>query len=508
MSGVRPGRSLIAFGLKRGDRSRGPVVPLSRCPSSSVVLFLLATAVLFAVEPAAGQQLRFNVGHEELQVPDYANLRIGPFYSSIGFSQSIGYRYSYGSTNNIDTIDGTKRGVIQDTGAEAPMVSTLTMRNYIPISRIAELDLSLWLSYQHYPLKTQEDQFIFNVADGEEISASIGYEYQPTSYLRIFLYELPRFSSDYIDIRGLTDDYGGQNYARFQNSFGANADVLIQKDMNLAMSLSRSDVIPADDEFKDQRSSGYNASLAWEYQMNPRLVTGLSANYGIASYPDSNQKDSGSLALSAFGNAAVFRNTTASISAGYSRAMISATNQVGSDINSGIIVASASVNSEISKGLSHAISYNRNQGRGFEGGLDISESFSYALSWKRDMMAMGFSVAMSDTSSQGTRSDGYSDWTAQFNASFPLSSSIQGKFTSTYSVRSNGSLSAAEGDLVSAELLSDYSTWVNRFDTGYSFTKSIAMSAYAEYIDRQSDEQSLSYGRFVTGMNCTYSYQF
>lgn len=508
MSGAGLGRDILPFGLKREDRSRCPVVLLSCGPSSSVVFFLLCVAMLVAAQPAAGQQLRFIIGHRELQVPDYADLRIGPFYSSISFSQSVGYRYSYGNTNNVDVIDGEWRGVIQDNGAELPLVSTLTIRNYLPVSRIADLDMSLWLSYSHYPLKTQEDQFIFNMADGEEISASIGYEFQPTSYLRMFIYDTPRFSSDYVDIRGLTDDYGGKQYAKFQNTFGIDTDLLIQKDMNLAMSLSRSDVIPADDEFKDQGSSGYNGALAWEYQMHPRLVTGLSANYGIASYPDADREDSRSLALSVFGNAAVSENTMASVNVGYSRALMSATNQAEAGIDSGIVAGSVSVRSELSKSLSHEVSYNRNQGRSFQEGLDIGQSFNYSLNWTGDDMTMGFSASMSGTESRGSSSGGYSDWAAQFTTSIPLSSVLVGRFSSTYSVRHNGSLAVAEGEEVSPELVSDYRTWVNRFDTGYSFTKSISMTTYVEYVDRQSDEPTLEYGRLVAGAQCVYTYRF
>ena len=56
----------------------------------------IAAAVMLVASVAAAQTLRFDE-YREPQIPDHANLRLGPFYSDIAFSQSVGYRYSTSS---------------------------------------------------------------------------------------------------------------------------------------------------------------------------------------------------------------------------------------------------------------------------------------------------------------------------------------------------------------------------------------------------------------------------
>ena len=74
------------------------------------------------------QTLRYS-NHRDVDIPDYALFRIGPFYSNWAVSQSVGCRYSRSRGTGTEYLADNRFGAIGEDGLEFPLISVLTMRN-------------------------------------------------------------------------------------------------------------------------------------------------------------------------------------------------------------------------------------------------------------------------------------------------------------------------------------------------------------------------------------------
>jgi hypothetical protein len=201
----------------------------------------------------------------EIQPPEYATLRLGPFYSNITFDQSAGYRYTRSEGTGTDFLYGNNRGIIEEDGGEFPLVSRLDARNYLMISRHMDLDISFSLGYAHFPLETQEDEFFFDIAE-EGAAGSISMEFYITKYVRGMVSDDITYRTDYIDLRGIEDNYGGSSYEHLENKLKLTADWLMDETKNLGAELSREDLWVMDEQFEDQEHVTLMESLFYEQQ--------------------------------------------------------------------------------------------------------------------------------------------------------------------------------------------------------------------------------------------------
>jgi hypothetical protein len=240
----------------------------------SAARFVASAGLVLLAASASAQHLRFTTGHRDIQIPEYATFRIGPFYSNVKLTESVGYRYTYGMEGRVTEQLGVRRGRIHDDGTEFPVISTLDFRNYLLITRWADADISFRAQYAYYPMNTQDDEFTFNVAD-EEISADINFEAYPTDYLRVRLGLAPKYVVDYVDLRGVEDDYGGQRYERFESYVELDIDWMLSRTENLGLSIDRTDIWPKDDEFKSQERTTHHGALLYERQVSPTATWGL-----------------------------------------------------------------------------------------------------------------------------------------------------------------------------------------------------------------------------------------
>ncbi len=161
-----------------------------------------AAALLLCLSVASvqAQGLRFG-NHREIQPPEYALLRIGPFYSNVTFSQLVGYRYVSTQGTGVDYVFGTRRGRFKEDGSELPLITTLSLRNYLIVTRNMDVDLSLRLQNEYYPLDTQENEFFFDLTD-ESVAGNFSTEFRITPFVRGRVYDNMLYKPDYLDVRG------------------------------------------------------------------------------------------------------------------------------------------------------------------------------------------------------------------------------------------------------------------------------------------------------------------
>jgi hypothetical protein len=465
----------------------------------------LAFAVAVAAGEAFAQQLRFTTGYRELEPPDYANLRVGPFYSSLNFVQTVGARYSASTTNIVNIVSGARKGVFRKDGFEIPMVSSLAMRNYLPISKKADLDASVSCSYSHYPMKTQADQFSANLAD-QQITADFNVNYQSrlAPNLNLKAYARPVYSTDYVDLTGRIDEYGGSAYERLQNIVGIQADYLVRRHMNLAADVSRSDVWPQVNAFSNQMNTTYNGALACEWQVHPKFATGMKAAFSSGSYPRSEDSGFFSQSYLAFAGADVTKNSKASASLGYSISGLSSSSGTG-DTDSGAFVGSLSLATEFTKDIAQSVSFSRSQHRGFESGIETTDSLQYNIARKGEFLTVtlaagadGVNVAAGDISRYANKHGGIS-------IAYAIAPNTTITLSADSSFRDNGKAST---DATAPELTSDYNTRVSRISTAWQPLRAMTVTAYAQYASRGSKADNMKYEQYMVGVDCGYSYEF
>ena len=191
--------------------------------SSSGLARLLGLLLIWV--PSAqllAQDLSYD-NRRDVEIPDHSTLRIGPFYSTVRLTESVGYRYTTSSGAGADLLIDNRRGEVRSDGSDFPIVSRLDFRNYLVISRHTDLDLSLRVTYRYFPLNTQEDDF--NVSLPEEgVGANVSSQFRLTPHLIGSVFDRFLWTTDFVDDRGLSDRSGGRRYERIENTAGVDFD--------------------------------------------------------------------------------------------------------------------------------------------------------------------------------------------------------------------------------------------------------------------------------------------
>lgn len=449
---------------------------------------------------ANAQMLRY-YQRREIEPPEYATLRLGPFYSNLSFEQSAGYRYTRSEGTGTDFLYGNERGVIKEDGSEFPLVSRIEAKNYLMISRNMDLDISFSLGYAHYPLETQDDEFFFDIAE-EGASGVISMEFYITKYVRGMVSDEITYKTDYIDLRGLEDNYGGSSYEHLENKLEVSADWLMDETRNLGASLSRRDLIVMDEGFEDQESVTLNESVYYEQQLTAFLVLGGSLDFGQTDYEVEERPDSTSAEISVYANAQITDRTTAGASVGYTSG--SSDDLEGGETESGTI--GAHLSTTLTRELMHGVALNYGLEGGFSSSFDLVTSFNYFLSYEKERAALYFSTGFSSIDPQVELYNEYSTWMTLLDLHVPITRAIILIFASEYSVRDNGEVAGSE--LTDPEYTSDYDTLSVRLGTNFAVTRKIDFDLYAQHIDRSSDNPDLDYSRDIFAAVFTYSHAF
>jgi len=503
----------------------------SRCPR--VLVFCLALAWL--VPAACGQTLRYS-NRREVGIPEYATLRIGPFYSSVTFSQSAGYRYVRTRGTGTDYLFRNRRGVIVEDGYEFPLISELDFRNYLLITRRMDMDLSLELVYEHYPMGTQEDEFNVDLPE-EGIIGSLSAAFALTPCLKGTIYDNATYRTTYIDTRGIEDEYGGEEYEHFNNVLGLILDWGMSSDKNVSLSLSREDVVPRSDEFEDQERTTYHESLTYGQTVVPGVIAGARAAFSQTSYEDPDRGDTHLQDYSVFASAGgsdepgvrapLSERTELTLSLGYSvgvvaeagRERITTTNletdvETEADKDTASLTGKIGLRTLLRKDLVHSLSYSRSLRGGFRTAFETVDTYEYKIDWTGYASSASLYSRLSMVEPSTEARNEYRDWTSGFEMSYPLVRYITLLFQSTYSVRNNTTESGAPEEeledlqeVADQELRNDYTTWQTRIGTKFSLMREIDFTTYAEHIERYSDSEDLEYERDILAAYLTYTHE-
>lgn len=458
--------------------------------------------------------------------PEYATLRIGPFYSTAAFTQSAGYRYISTSGSGTDFLYGNHRGRYLKDGSDFPLISTLDLRNYLLITEHMDLDLSLSATYAKYPLKTQEDDFYIDFAE-EGFFGTVSWAFDITPFLGATVFDKFTYRTDYIDKRGLEDRNGGQRYKYIGNEAGAFLDWRLAKDKSVVGSFSREDFLPRDDEFSAQERITYREGLEYRQVILSGLSVGARAQYSQTEYTAAarnswNQEDYSVFAD--FGEGVGKESgigvrmspfTRIRVGAGYSAGYAGSASFRGGNTASsvaeeqdktGTLTGFAELTTDLRKDLSHTFDYRHGLRTGFSSDYELFTSYGYRINWRGALESASFFTRVTEVEPSSSTFGSYRDWMTGIEGRYPLTRYATLIASSTYDVRGNTGGTQQAG--VDPELQSDYDTWWSRIGTSFLVTKSIDFLTYYEHVERMSKASELAYSRNIIEAVFTYRHQF
>lgn len=507
---------------------------------------------------AHAQVARFDTYGKESE-PDNANIRVlDIFYSDLSFFQSAGVRYIRSSGPGMDyLLSGhaantaanpgapSHYGQVKKDGVDFPLISQLTARNYFLLSKYLSVDISFALTYRAFPNGTEDDTYdveiidpgfyasmgsftfgankdswlgsfngrnaqAFTGRDSSGFSANLSTDFELSDYLRGRLYDRPSYRVDYVDSRGYTDNLSGQRYPVFQNLLGLDLDWQMATDKSLGYTLSRTDIIPQDNNYDVARSVIYHQMLDYRQRLSPLTSGGLRADYYWRDYLNQRGSQFQQDYLS-YMSSELTEDTTLNLSLGYSLAEVSNGGESSYETNgsSDAVIGGIGLQTRLNDTLSHGIEYRRSQRSGFIAGFEIVDALRYNIQWADpESWTIGFSSAYEAVTPKLANAAAYSDWANQISASRPLTDSLVLTMASAYILRMNDTPSATDignGDLF---LSNDYDTWATTVGLIQTLTDRLKLYAYAEHLERISSNELLAGTRDTIGMTLGYYYDF
>lgn len=463
-----------------------------------------ALVVLGAAMPAGAQMVRLS--QREVTPPDHATFHTGPLYSTVTWTETVGYRYTTSSGSGTDYLVSNDRGTIDEDGSEFPILSSLTFRNYVVLTRNVDLDASVRVGYDYYPLGTQEDEFYVSLAD-EGVYGTLSSRFRLSSAVDGGLYDTFVYKTDYVDTRGLSDKYGGSDYTYFANTVGGQLDWRLAKDKTLGFDLSRQDWWPQDDEFDDQERTVHEFVARYTQPVLPGFDGGVVGTWSWQDYKLATRNDTWIEQYDAFIKGDLTERSKLNASVGHV-----AGHSTGSDTNEDYtaISASAGLQTQLRKDTSHRLSYTRGLRAGFHEDFEEYDQTSYSIRWTGVRWSAHGSASLLTSEPAGDETSGYRDWVYGAGVSHLLTRRVTVTLTSTYSVRENTNVDVLteEEQAADPENANDYETWVTRLSTGFQLTKHVTFDTYAEHAERFSDSEDLAYSRDTFAAYLSYQHQF
>lgn len=503
-----------------------------------------------------GQVARFDT-YEIQQVPENANIMLFPYYGDFAFFQSVGVRYMKSSGAGMDYLYGTQQGAdvsgtgvaptrygaVKKDGLDFPLISQLSCRNYLLLSKYMAVDLSVALTYRGFPNGTEDDTFDVEIIDpgfyaqmgsfafgaskdgwlgsfnGRNMaayggnrqsgfSANLSMDFELTPFVRGRVFDKPSYRVDYVDARGNTDFLSGQRYPVFQNLLGFDLDWQMAEDKNLGYTLERIDTIPQDNRYDITRSVVYHQMVDYRQQVNPLTAAGIRADTYWRDYLQARGKQFQQDVI-LYMNTDLTEDTTLDASLGYSYDELTQAASYETNGTSGAVIGGIGLQTRMTETLSHGIGYNRSQRAGFIAGTEITDALRYHIEWANpDNWSVGWVSAYEKVTPRLVRSSPYSDWLNQITASRPLAHDLMLTMVSAYTMRMNGTVQDGEIGADSLFMTNDYDTWGTTVGLVKTLTERLRLYTYVEHLERLSPNEKLAGTRNTIGMTLGYYNDF
>lgn len=468
----------------------------------------LAVCCIACANVSVAQQLSFS-NHRDIDVPDYAFLRIGPFYSNVSLSQEAGYRYTTSSGTGTDFLFSSHRGRIKKDGSDYPLITSLQFRNYLFLTRNIDVDFSARVVGEHYPNETQENALYVDLAE-EGVEGNLSSEIALSPFLKLLLYDKSSYRTDYLDTRGMEDERGGSEYEHFDNTVGLVMDWLMDETRNINAEFSREDVVPMVDEFEAQERTSWLSGIAYEQKPSMFMTVGIRGDYILHEYTSSNHSDISFYDFSVFTGIQLTQRTTGRAAAGYSQGSVLSDPIPGAEESEdvGVMIGVLSLETKLSEEMIHSAGFERSQLGGYNSSFEVWNKFFYKFGWQGEYSSLTLETEHNSVEPSGINENDYTDWVNSISARHAVNRFCAVGLSTSYSMRMNKPGVASGDEIRDLEWNNDFDTWLIRADTTVALTKKIDFVVYYQHADRMSDADNLAYKRDTFETKLIYRHDF
>jgi hypothetical protein len=418
-------------------------------------------------------------------------------------------------------------GQVTEDGSEFPMVSTLSMQNYMPISEFMELSATIQLRYAYYPMKTQQDQFDASLlAEGSELNLKITV----TPFIRMVVYDSLQYRTDYVNDRGMFDTYGGSSYTYLRNTFGVTTDWQMAKNKRLILDVNRSDIIPMDTEDEARRQIAYSETLSYQQQILPELTGGASVGLSETEYPKADfpawfQEDYMLFAQvqrreSERIRARILDFTTLRAGLGYGTGH-NLENPVGLALpgevegpggSNGTVIGYIQVDTQLRPDLLQNVNVSRRMRAGQPGTHEIDTECGYVLNWRGDVSGWSIGTQWTDVEMGDDRYPGYVYWANRARYWFSATDRITPFLSGSYATMRNKETIQGSDVALSLEEQWDYELWSVTLGVSFEvfqvFGRPVFFSISGDHSERVSEQPLLTFARETLLATLTYGFRF
>lgn len=503
-----------------------------------------------------GQVARFD-SYQIQQVPENANIMLFPYFGDFAFFQSVGVRYIRSSGEGMDYLygqsqsasvsgegaTGERYGQVKKDGLDFPLITQLSSRNYLILSKHMTLDVSFSITYRGFPNGTEDDTFDVEIIDPgfyaqmgsftfgatregglglfssinsdpyggrrqSGFSANASMDVELTPYVRMRVFEKPSYRVDYVDARGNTDTLSGKRYPVFQNLLGLDFDWQMASDKSLGYTFERTDTVPQGNEYDINRSVVHHQMVDYRQKVNPLTAVGVRFDTYWRDYLDARgsqfQQD-----VLGYMNTDLTEDSSFNAGLGYSYGTLDRGGAYETNGTSDAVIGQVGLQTRLTESLSHGVSYERSQRSGFQAGFEVVDTIRYNIKWADPASwTVGFATAYERVTIRLANTSDYNDWLNEVSALRPLTKDLTLTLASSYMLRMNGSARAGELGGESLFVSNDYDTWTSTVGLVQTLTLHLKLYTYVEHMERLSPEPRLAGTRDTVGLTVGYFNDF
>lgn len=503
-----------------------------------------------------GQVARFD-SYQIQQVPANANIMLFPYFGDVAFFQSVGIRYIRSSGEGMDYLygqsqsasasgagsTGERYGQVRKDGLDYPLITQLSSRNYLMVSKHMTLDVSFSITYRGFPNGTEDDTFDVEIIDPgfyaemgsfqfgatkegglgfvnsinsepyggrrqSGFSAYVSMDVELTPYVRMRVFDKPSYRVDYVDERGSADALSGKRYPVFQNLLGLDFDWQMAQDKSLGYTFERTDTVPQGNEYDISRSVVHHQMVDYRQKVNPLTAVGVRFDTYWRDYLQTRgsqfQQD-----VLGYMNTDLTEDSSFNAGLGYSYGKSEQGGDYETDGTSEAVIGQVGLQTRLTESLSHGLAYERYQRSGFQAGFELVDTVRYNIKWVDPASwTVGFATAYERVAIRLANASDYDDWLNEVSASRPLTKDLTLTLASSYMMRMNAP--AREGDLgrESVFISNDYDTWTSMAGLVQALTERLKLYAYVEHLERMSSDSRLAGTRDTVGLTLGYYNDF
>lgn len=296
---------------------------------------------------------------------DKYNMAIGPVHLGLAAGVGIGYNDNI----NLAPSNGNK-------ASGWFFAPSVTLDASYRLSEMNTLHFSLGASYLNYPNNSEFDTRGILLSPNSELAFTFFVGHVGITVRDRFSYQDDPFVSPTLTTTS------GNNYGRFENLAGIQADWAVNEYFNLSGGFDHYNLWTFDNTYNSLARSINTVYIKPSYQITPSIAVGLDASAAFVTFQENVQNDGNSYLVGPFINATVSENTNVYAEVGYQDFTFKHNGTINDQSDSSSWYARVSIANRLSEAFSQRLTFSKLAEAGYGTNFYDLYNLEYAADWK------------------------------------------------------------------------------------------------------------------------------